>query len=129
MNVPMSGNNKMKAYKAWDEAAWIGSTVVFAESARRAKTIAFHHSDLFEDSEYIDIRVIRYRELDKAYRGKYEMEWDDPDDRKALCEVGFTCMEDWFDPDDCKTCSGQEYCDMYRDYLKECEDEKQNDTN
>ena len=118
-------NEKPKAYKAYLANDWeVGSTVVFAKSAREAKKTAWSCETFCNwDYEYIDIRVRRCKELDSAYHGKIEMEWDDPEDRLAMVKAGWTCFEDYFDPDDCKDCSGREFCSMYKDYLKDAEEE------
>ena len=115
---------EIKAYQASIHDYWeAGSTIVFAKDVGEAKKTAFG-SPVFEWYEYgwIDIRVNRRKDLDGAYRGKVEMEWDDPTDRLAMVKSGFTCLEDTFDPDECKVCSGNELCDMYQDYLKDVAD-------
>ncbi len=121
-------DTKMKAYKAYLANYWeAGSTVVFAKSAREAKKAAWMCESFYNwDYEYIDVRVRRLKGLDSAYRGKREMDWDDPEDRLALVKAGWTCFEDFFDPDDCKECSGREFCSMHKDYLKDVEEENDN---
>ena len=52
------------------------------------------------------------------------MEWDNDSDRQAMVQWGgYYCNEDAFDPDDCKTCSGKEYCSRYEEYQEEAEEE------
>lgn len=116
---------KMKAYRVDLADRWdAGSTVVFAENVKEAKKVAWRCEICGDwDTKYIDVRVRRRKELDSEYRGKIEMEWDDPEDRLAMVKAGWTCFEDYFDPDDCKECSGREFCSMYKDYLKDVEEE------
>ncbi len=83
----------MKAYEAWDAGSYEGyNTVVFAETANAAKVIAMG-TEACEDAEYIDIRVKRLPEMDGHYRGRSEIDWDDPEDRKALVSLGWACFE------------------------------------
>lgn len=121
-------NEKMKAYRVDLADRWdAGSTVVFAENVREAKKVAWRCEICdYWDTKYIDVRVRRRKELDSAYRGKSEMDWDYPEDRIALVKAGWTCFEDFFDPDDCKECSGREFCSMYKGYLKDVEEENNN---
>lgn len=97
----------MKAYKAWDNGAVeLYSTVVFAESAKEAKKIAFT-TDVCENAEYIDVRVLRLPEMDKHYRGRSEINWDDEEGRRALVELGWRCFEtSW----ECDTCKCRDIC-------------------
>jgi len=80
-----SGN--MKAYRVWDSEAVEGySTVVFAENASKAKRMAMR-TDTCEDAEYINIRARRFPEMDDKYRGAWEIDWYNDDDRRALVEA------------------------------------------
>lgn len=97
----------MKAYKAWDsEAVEICSTVVFAETVRQAKVIAFG-TETCEGANYTDIRVRRFPEMDGHDRGRSEIDWYDPDDRKALAALGWACLEtSW----ECDSCEARNIC-------------------
>lgn len=97
----------MKAYKAWDAGSDENcSTVVFAETAKAAKSVAFS-SEVCEDAEYIDVRVQRFPEMDAHYRGRSEIDWYDPQDRKALVALGWACYEtSW----ECDTCPAKGNC-------------------
>ena len=115
----------MKAYGAYIADNWdIGTTVVFAETAKEAKKNAFHSSYFCDfEFEYIDIRVRRYPELDGEYRGRPEMDWDDPQDRLAMVKHGFTCLDDIFEPEDeCPKCAGKDFCGKYAEFLKDVTD-------
>lgn len=99
----------MKAYKAWDATVDSGSTVVFAENLKAAKKIAAC-TEVCEDSEWIDIRVKRYPEMDQHYRGNPEIDWYDPEDRQALVALGWTCYEPL--DDECEACPAFDICNF-----------------
>lgn len=106
----------MKAYIARNKYENF-STVVFAETAGKARSIAMH-TDACCDAEFTDIEVRRYPKADNQYDGSSEMEWDNPKYRLFLvAECGFSCA----DPDytDCKSCVAKEECDTYQEYLAE----------
>lgn len=100
-----------KAYKVYDVTSDDGcSTVVFAENAGKAKSLALS-TNTCEDSSYTDIRVLRMPMLDKYYRsGKTEMNWYDPKDRIALVKLGWRCSYETYDYEECKTCAASKYC-------------------
>ena len=103
MTEPMKA---MKAYNVRDKNSFY-STVVFAESSNKAKSIAMY-TDACEDVPYTDIRTKRMPMLDKYYRGLDEMDWYDDADRIALVKDGkFHC----FEVSECKNCPAREYCD------------------
>lgn len=63
----------MKAYEAWDNAADENyKTIVFAETAKEAKKIAFE-CEVCEYADYIQVRVKRLPEADKLYNGNNEI--------------------------------------------------------
>lgn len=102
----------MKAYKAFDNGAVeIYSTVVFAENCREAKKIAFE-TECCEDAQYIDVRVQRFPQADKLYRGLREIDWYDMNERKALVELGWSCFEPSFE---CETCDAKSICSHWSD--------------
>lgn len=111
----------MKAWKAEDKYSSEGySTVVFAETASKAKAIALN-TDACEDANYTDLRVTRLKELDSAYRGLDEMDWYHPDDRIALVKHGWTCWEP--DPEiDCADCPAASVCDTHKEHLRAMEE-------
>lgn len=100
----------MKAYRAWDnDSAENCSTVVFAENVPSAKKIA-SMTDTCEDAAYINIRVHRFPEMDKHYRGRNEIDWYDMEDRKALLLLGWSCLEtSW----ECDTCELKAICPQW----------------
>lgn len=116
---------EIKAWIVYDKYEPYYTGVVFAETQGKAKSLA-HCLDICMDSDYCDIRTQRVPEIDKYWtEHKYEMDWENPQDRFALVkELGFCCGDDFFDPDDCKECSAKEICDQYKDYLR---DEREED--
>lgn len=97
----------MKAYKVWDAKSVENySTIVFAETARKAKVIAMA-TDACEDAAFIDIRVQRIPEMDDHDRGRSEIDWNDMEDRKAMVAIGWSCLETSFE---CETCPCRPEC-------------------
>lgn len=113
----------MKAWIVTDEYEEY-STVVFAETRSKARTIA-QATDCCEDMDYININPRRFKEADARYCGKSEMEWDDPDDRRFLVEHGWSCVEPEYD--ECPECPAADICEKYLDYKKEVEAEEEDD--
>ena len=110
----------MKAYLITDRKSYSDSAlIIFAESRGKAISLALGKDEFqYYDFAYIDLRALREPVLDKYYRGKHEMCWDDDEDRLALVkECGFTCNDDAFDPESCEICSAKAYCDRYQEYL------------
>lgn len=102
----------MKAYIVNDRADPLFSTVVFAETAGKARAIA-RNTDACEDLDFIDIRAVRAPALDHSYKGKEEMDWYDPEDRLAMVKIaGFECSREIGDPD-CEPCPAKEWCGRY----------------
>jgi hypothetical protein len=90
-----------KAYVAWDSRCcdpWL--TVVFAESASRAKKLAMR-TEVCEDSFFTDVRVQRFPEMDGKDRGRDAIDWNDAEDRKALVALGWACEETSGECDSC----------------------------
>lgn len=98
-----------KAYRAWDETdtVYFASVVVFAASPAKAKVAALR-TETFENSEYKDIRVRRFPEMDAHYRGREETDWYDAEDRRALVTLGWSCFEPetW----ECANCPVKDIC-------------------
>lgn len=103
----------MKAYKAWDKKSdEYVSTIVFAENIREAKKIAMT-TDTCEETNFIDIRVKRYKEADCLYKGSREIDWDDEETRVALVrDFWWHCHEtSW----ECGKCAARQYCAWFED--------------
>ena len=104
----------MKAYIVTDIDECVYSTVVFAETRGKAIALA-QHTDACEDVPFTRISAHRAPQLDKCYRGKYEMDWFNSDDRIAMCKyAGFCCCDEVYDPE-CDACPAKEYCNRYLD--------------
>lgn len=115
----MAEQTAMKAWKVWDN--WgEGSTVVFAETRGKAHALA-RSTDCCEDSEWNDIHVRRFPEMDKMWKpGKWEMDWYDPEDRTALVKCGWSCLEPEYE--DCEHCPAKEWCCQYEDAKEDLAD-------
>ena len=117
----------MKAYVVSDREGYAEYViVVFAESRGKAMPYALG-TDEFQtcDWDFTQLRATRIPSLDKYYRGKWRMEWDDDEDCLAMVkDAGFYCAEDVFDPDFCERCAGKEYGTRYEEYLEEREEEE-----
>ena len=90
------------------------STVVFAESRGKAKSIAMS-TKACEDVNFLNLEVYRLPNMDKYYKpDKSEMDWLDPEDRIALVkDAGFRC--EYVELEECKQCPAREYCSEYED--------------
>ena len=99
----------MKAYKAYSGSMpEYGSTIVFAESRGKAKSIV-KHLEGFDDLDFTDIRVNRCERADSLYKGDREIDWYDPDSRLVLVrDLGWYCYYE-----DCEKCIAKEYCLEY----------------
>lgn len=97
----------MKAWKVTDLCEEY-STIVFAESRNKARLEAMC-TDVCCDMEYIEINPIRVPWADEMYHGSREMDWDDADDRIALVQHGWSCLEPEYS--DCKNCPAKKWCE------------------
>lgn len=116
-DVRRNGGEKVKAWVCRDKTECFYSTVVFAETAGKARAIA-QNTDCCEDVDWCNISVRRVKELDNQYRGHAEMDWDDREDRRALVGLGWKCWEpsSW----ECEGCWCRDICDHVdgeEDYL------------
>lgn len=113
----------LKAYEVTDRRNWDGATIVFAETAGKAKALALN-TDTCEGLEFTDISARRAPKLDAAYRGRWEMDWWDNEDRIAMvrdanfvCDLSDVSYEELY----CEDCPANQWC---REYAKrEAEDE------
>lgn len=109
--------NALKAYVVRDKDYYRDfATVVFARNRNEARSLAMR-TDACEDLSYIEIAAKRKPELDNSYRGRWEMDWDNTEDRIDLVRLGgFSCSDeivDWYL--DCENCSASKWCDRYQD--------------
>lgn len=115
---------KLKCYCVEDKNS--GSDIfVFAETASKARYIAFNcHHDYF-DYEYNwfneflrNVSVNRCKRADSQYHGSCVMDWQDPDDRVFLVkEFGWRCEDELGDLE-CKDCPAKEDCIRYEDWVE-----------
>lgn len=106
----MGRYTNLKAYKAWDDRSLEPyATVVFTESTREAKKIAFS-TETCEDADYINVRVQRFPQMDKHYRGRPEIDWYDMEARQALVALGWMCLET---SEECDTCPVRIFCGQW----------------
>lgn len=107
-----------KAYCARSKYGDCCSTVVFAESRGKAKSIAMS-TEACEDVDFLNLEVYRLPHMDKYYKpGKTEMNWYDPEDRIALVkDADFYC--EYIELTECEQCPAREYCDKWEAYMEE----------
>lgn len=105
----------LKAYSVHDKDFYNPyTTVVFAEKPSEAKALALR-TDAFEDYSYTDIRVRRVPELDSEFRGRWEMDWYDKEDRIALVKkLGMYCDYDARAMGECDECPAKDICTEYK---------------
>lgn len=115
----ISNTSHIKAWQVSDECDEY-STVVFAETRNKAKMVALT-TDCCEYMDYIRINPQRFKEADIMYKGHNEMDWSDPEDRRFLCEHGWSCVEMIIE--DCQDCPCNDVCDKYNDYKDDLENE------
>ena len=102
----------MKAWTCRDEMSGDDyGTVVFAETRGKAKSIALT-CDACEDAEFRHITARRIPSLDRFYRDKDEMDWNDPDDRVAMVRYGgFYCSYEMLKSElRCDKCPAKQWC-------------------
>lgn len=112
----------MKAYSVTDKNECAFSTIVFAETAGKARMLA-QRTDACEDVEFTDIWARRVPELDDAYRGRDEMDWmNDADRVRMVKDAGYHCSyEVDISETKCKECPAFEWCDRAEEYREEGE--------
>lgn len=96
--------------KAYEINTYEGSTIVFAETRGKARTVAMHTA-IGEDVGFLELDVHRAPQFDSCYRGHHEMDWKDPKDRLTLVKAGWYCSGDF--ECDSKNCCAKDYCLRY----------------
>lgn len=100
----------MKAYKVYCLGGE-GATIVFADTANRAKSIA-KTCDCCEDAAWTDIRVRREPKADSLYVGKMEIDWCDQEQRTVLVrDLGWACLEP---SRECDDCAARTWCEWHQ---------------
>lgn len=108
---------ELKAYYVEDRDGYRDfATVVFARTRNEARVLAMR-TNACEDLSYTEIRAIRSKELDNSYRGRLEMDWNDPQDRIDCVKLaGMYCSYET-DPK-CGSCPARDWCERYKDDLE-----------
>ncbi len=115
----------MKAYCVRNRTTCEYSFVVFAESPGKAKASVLH-MDEFNDDSFTDLEAWRKPELDRFYKGRRLMDWEDPEDRVAMVRYGnFVCTDEAKEFEDCKECPAREWCSEAEDEEAEAERERE----
>jgi len=105
----------MKAWKVYNSEGYY-CTVVFAETREQARVEAMH-TDCCEDMQYQDIRPRRLKEADEMYKGRREMDWYDPEDKRFMVEHGWRCEGP--EHEECHRCEVREICEAWKDLWRE----------
>lgn len=108
----------MKAYSVSDANGDTGvEYVIFAETRGKAIAYALNNCDgTFDYYGWLEMRALRKPQLDRCYRGRSEMDWNDMDDREAMVRyAGFRCSyEVTVSQEDCEVdCPAHEWCGRY----------------
>ena len=112
----------MKAWIVHDTDYYSGySIIVFAETRNKAIVKALGEEE-FEDFEYTELRAKRFPDADGMYKeNKDRLDFEDPEDCRFLIKLGYTCNEDYYDPDNCEICAGNDICEYRKSRLEESE--------
>ena len=105
----------MKAYIVADKNGDSGyCTIVFGETRGKAIKNAML-TDACEGYEFTEIHARRVPALDSYYRGDYEMDWFNAEDRIAMVkEANMHCScEVDINMDKCIACPAHEWCERY----------------
>jgi len=107
----------MKAWRITSLHYCEWATVVFAETRGKAKAVALT-TDAFEESDFTDISARRIPELDRYYRGKDEMDWDNMEDRIGMVMYAHMYCSDEMSPDElgCAKCPAEQWCSAPEDW-------------
>ncbi|MCR4745220.1 MAG: hypothetical protein K5894_08320 [Lachnospiraceae bacterium] len=98
----------MKAWKVSDKNAECGTAIVFAETAGKAKQLCMY-DDTFDDCEWTDLRVNRFKDYDQYYEGKEKVDWNDEEHRIRLVrDFGWFCFEPTISY--CEACPAKQWC-------------------
>lgn len=107
--------------KAWQVYDWANdmSTIVFAPTKGKAKSVAMHCGLFAEDTDFIEFNCYRRKHGDQFYNGKSYLDWECDEDRLLMVkEFGFVCSEDYYDEKECLCCVAKEFCSLYKEMEK-----------
>ena len=99
----------MKAWIVRDKYGDSGSAIVFAETRGKAHAYAMF-MDNYEDYEWTDIEVHRFKAWDSHYKGHTEADWNE-DRLELVRDYGWHCLEPYYE--ECKDCEAKQYCSEY----------------
>lgn len=99
----------MKAWKVSDNNGDYGTQIVYAETAGKARALCFR-DDNFDDVEWTELRVRRFKDYDQYYTGQQKPElWLDDEHRVRLVrDYGWTCHDPLYDL--CVDCPAKRWC-------------------
>ena len=102
----------MKAWKVSDNNGDYGTEIVFAETRGKARAACLH-DDTFEDCEWTELRVTRFKEYDEYYDGRLKVDfWLDEEHRIRLVrDFGWSCIDPY--DDCCEECTAKQWCDYW----------------
>lgn len=104
----------MKAWRVTDKYCCCGTVIVFAETKGQAASWALSHDDTFDDCDFVDLCVRRFKDYDKFYSGKRIVDfWNDHEDKIRLVrDFGWSCQEaDFY----CEECPASKWCEKYKE--------------
>lgn len=110
----------MKAWKVTDRAEHSEYfCIVFAETPGKAVQEALGTDEFpYQYWDFIELKARRFPEMDKHYRGKSRMDWDNSEDRVALViDGGYTCDPEYAELSDCERCPAKDDCSLYEEML------------
>jgi len=111
----------MKAWQVYNDEDNT-STIVFAPTRGKAKSVAVRCGLFAEDIDFINISCYRNKHGDQFYNGKSYLSWENDEDRLLLVkEFDFACSEDYYEEKECPYCVAKKYCPLY-ERLKEEEE-------
>lgn len=100
----------MKAWRVSDKNGEYGSVIVYAETRGKARAAVFH-TGYFDDCEWTDLRVSRFKEYDQYYDGVDVVDfWHDVEHRVRLVrDFGWSCID--VIESCCKDCPARQFCE------------------
>lgn len=106
----------MKAWIVSDVIGNCGSIIVFTRTRGKAHEYAFEKTNAFEECDWSDLRVRRFKAWDDHYKGNEIGNWEE-DKLELIRDFGWRCLE--YNKHWCKRCKAKPYCNHYvtKDYV------------
>ena len=97
---------------AVDNNGEFGTEIVFADTAGKARALCLY-DEVFEDCEWTELYVRRFKEYDKYYNGKAKVNfWLDEEHRVTLVrDFGWSCIDPVYEG--CEECPAKQWCCEY----------------